>query len=109
MSDEKIYTNSQVEQLRDKIRKSIFATETLKVGDVRYSINVYLKIFKNAYHIEGHSSQFAENEYAYPVIYNIDGANIPRFYVVVPTNSNRIVELGDDDILIVKYINLITF
>ena len=104
MSDEKIYTNSQVEQLRDKIKKSIFATETLKVRDVRYgSTSVHLWKIKNAYYIQGHSSQFAENEYAYPVIYNIGVADIPRFYVVVPTNPNRIVELTGDDTLRVDY------
>ena len=110
MSDEKIYTNSQVEQLRDKIKKSIFATETLKVRDVRYASSVKLWKIKTAYHIEGHSSQFAENGYAHPVIINenIDGQYTNKFYVVVPTNSNRIVELGDDDTLIVKYIDLIT-
>ena len=108
MSDEKIYTNSQVEQLRDKIKKSIFATETLKVRDVRYNSNSYRYMIKNAYHIEGHSSEFVKDGYAYPVIINenIDGQDTNKFYVVAPTNSNRIVELTDDDTLIVKYITL---
>ena len=108
MSDEKIYTNSQVEQLKNKIKESILATETLKVRDVRYgSTSVHLWKIKNAIHIEGHSSQFAIDLYAYPVIINenIDGQYTNKFYVVVPTNPNRIVELGDDDILKVKYIN----
>ena len=113
MSDEKIYTNSQVEQLKyeihddfavlkDKIKPIKFITETLKVKDVQDTSIALLKV-RSAYHIEGHSSQFAENEYAYPVIYNIGGADIPRFYVVVPTNPNRIVELTDDDTLRVDY------
>ena len=109
MSDEIIYTNSQVEQLRDKIKTSIFITMTLKVRDVRYNSDSYRYMIKTAYHIEGHSSQFAENGYAYPVIINenIDGQSTNKFYVVVPTNSNRIVELTDDDTLIVKFINLV--
>ena len=113
MSDEKIYTNSQVEQLKyeihddfavlkSKIKPIKFITETLKVKDVQKTSAGWFKV-RIAYHIEGHSSQFAENVYAYPVIYNIGVADIPRFYVVVPTNSNRIVELTDDDTLRVDY------
>ena len=108
MSDEKIYTNSQVEQLRDKIKTGIFITTTLKVRHVRYNSDSYRYMIKHAYHIEGHSSEFAEYGYAYPVIINenIDGKDTNKFYVVVPTNPNRIVELNDDDTLIVQYINL---
>ena len=115
MSDEKIYTNSQVEQLKyeihddfavlkDKIKPIKFITETLKVKDVQDTSIAWLKV-RMAYHIEGHSSQFAENEYAYPVIFNenIDGQYTNKFYVVVPTNPNRIVELTDDDTLRVDY------
>ena len=109
MSDEKIYTNSQVEQLRDKIKTSIFTTQILKVRHVRYNSDSYRYMIKNAYHIEGHSSQFAENGYAYPVIINenLDGRYNNKFYVIVPTNPNKIVELNDDDILTVKYIEAI--
>lgn len=113
MSNEIIYTNSQVEQLKyetydqfavlkDKIKPIKFITETLKVRDVQDTSIQWAKV-RIAYHIEGHSSQFAENEYAYPVIYNVGVADIPRFYVVVPTNPNRIVELTDDDTLRVDY------
>ena len=71
MSDEKIYTNSQVEQGINKVKKSIFKVETLKVRDVRYgSTSVHLWKIKNAYYIQGHSSQFAETVYACPVIFN---------------------------------------
>ena len=114
MSDEKIYTNSQVEQLKyeihddfaelkSKIKPIKFVTETIKVRDVRYASSVNLWKIKTAFHIEGHSNEFAENVYAYPVIYNIGAADIPRFYVVVPTNSNRIIELTGDDTLRVDY------
>ena len=105
MSDEKIYTNSQVEQLRDMIKTGIFITQTIKVKFVRHNSNSYRDMIKYAYHIEGHSSQFAENGYAYPVIINenLDGKYNNKFYVVVPTNPNRIVELTDDDTLIVDY------
>ena len=113
MSDEKIYTNSQVEHLKyeihddfavlkSKIKPIKFINETLKVKDVQENSIMWFKV-SLAYHIEGHSSQFAENEYAYPVIYNIGAADIPRFYVVVPKNSNRIVELTGDDTLRVDY------
>lgn len=118
MSDEKIYTNSQVEQvkyeiredinvLKSKIKKIEFITETLKVSDVQDTLINWFKV-QTAYHIEGHSSQFAENEYAYPVIYHVGLADIPIFYVVVPTNPNRIVELNGDDTLTVQYMTLKT-
>ena len=110
MSDEKIYTNSQVEQLKNKIKETIFAIKELKVRDVRHTGNDYWREIRYSYHIEGRTSEFVGNGYAYPVIINenIDGKGINKFYVVVPTNPNRIVELGDDDTLIVKYIDLIT-
>lgn len=111
MSDEKIYTNSQVEQvkyeirediavLKNKIKKIKFVTETLKVSDVKSSIIDWNKV-KIAYRIEGHYSQSAE--YAYPVIYYVGVVDIPRFYVFDPTNPNKIVELTDDDTLKVSY------
>lgn len=119
MSDEIIYTNSQVEQSKYEIREQInvlqnkiknikFVTETIKVRAVRYITSIdWLKV-KIAYHIEGHSSQFAENVYAYPVMY-ISGVNISgtenRFYVYAPVlpSGQKIVELTDDDILKVSY------
>ena len=118
MSDEKIYTNSQVEQVKYEIRDDIavlknkiknieFVTETLKVKDVRSSssLQFILKI-KNAYHIEGRSNEFpSENLYVYPVIYNVaigsNGEN--AFYVFVPMRPQGIVELTDDDTLKVSY------
>ena len=106
MSDEKIYTNSQVEQLRDKIKTSIFITQTIKVRDVRYNSSINWFKIKIAYHIEGHSTEFAENVYAYPVIYNsgvgIEG-NKNVFYVYAPVLPQKIVELTDDDTLKVSY------
>lgn len=117
MSEENIYTNSQVEQVKYEIREDInvlknkiknieFVTETLKVIDVQTISIEWFKV-KIAYHIEGHSSQFAENEYAYPVIYYVGGvADLPRFYVAVPTNPNKFVELTDDDTLTVQYMVL---
>ena len=121
MSDEIIYTNSQVEQLKNetnvkieqlknKIEHNLFKTVTLKVRDVRNGTSGLWFIIDDAYHIEGHASVFPIGEYVYPVIIdaNIDGQYTNKFYVVVPTNSNRIVELTDDDTLIVKYIDLRT-
>ena len=63
MSDEKIYTNSQVEQLKNeihddfavlksKIKPIKFITETIKVRDVRYSGSINWFKFKAAYRIE---------------------------------------------------------
>lgn len=106
MSDEIIYTNSQVEKVRDKIKNDIFKSILLKVSDVR----TFGKIIKNAYHIEGHSSQFAEDKYVYPVIYIKSSSIIGNFafYVVDPSNQNKIIKLTDDDTLIVKYIDLET-
>ena len=119
MSDEKIYTNSQVEQLKyeihddfavlkSKIKPIKFITETLKVRDVRYASSVNLWKIKLAFHIEGHSNEFAEDAYAYPVIYNlnlgtIDGEKTNGFYVFVPMRPQGIVELTDDDTLRVDY------
>ena len=120
MSDEKIYTNSQVEQLKNetnvqieqlknKIEKIKFKTEALRVKDVRDSSGLEYAKLKLAYHIEGRSSEFPISGYAYPVIINenIDGQYTNKFYVIVPTNPNKIVELNDDDLLSVKYIEAI--
>ena len=117
MSDEKIYTNSQVaqlqnetnvslEQLKNKIEKIKFKTEAILVKDVRDSSGLEYAKLKLAYHIEGRSSEFPIGGYAYPVIINenLDGRYNNKFYVVVPTNSNKIVELNDDDTLSVQYI-----
>ena len=118
MSDEKIYTNSQVEQLKYEIhddfavlksKKPIkFMSETLKVRDVRYASSANLWKITIAYHIEGHSNEFAENVYVYPVIYNLNGLTIDGkiangFYVFVPMRPQGIVELTDDDTLRVDY------
>ena len=113
MSDEKIYTNSQVEQVKYEIREDIavlknkiknieFVTETLKVSDVKNTIIDWHKV-KIAYRIDGHYSQSAEYEYAYPVIYYVGVVGIPRFFVFDPTNPNKFVELTDDDTLKVSY------
>ena len=113
MSDEKIYTNSQVEQVKYEIREDInvlqnkiknieFVTETIKVKDVQTSIIDWSKV-KIAYRIEGHSSQSAEDEYTYPVIYYVGVVGIPRFYVFDPTNQDKFVELTDNDTLKVSY------
>ena len=128
MSDEKIYTNSQVEQLKNetnsqveqlknetnsqveqlknKIEKIKFINEVIQVKDVRDSSGLEYTKLKFAYHIEASTSEFPIGGYAYPVIINenLDGRYNNKFYVVVPTNSNKIVELNDDDTLIVKYI-----
>ena len=108
MSDEIIYTNSQIKKLQDKIKNNLFATATIKVRDVRHISNSYMYIMNNAYRIEGHSSDIAKNGYSYPVIWNknIDGFYQNYFYVVDPNNPNKIVALTDDDTLIVKYIDL---
>ena len=118
MSDEKIYTNSQVEQvkyelrediavLKNKIKKIEFVTETLKVSDVRYTTNINWIKIKTAYRIEAHISEFANNEYVHPVICHehIGGINQNKYYVVlpIPTDEKRIVELTDDDTLRVQY------
>lgn len=118
MSDEKIYTNSQVEQVKYEIREDInvlqnkiknieFVTETIKVKDVRYSNSLqFIVKIKLAYHIEGHSNEFPnENLYVYPVIYNSDiGSNHENaFYLFVPMRPQGIVELTDDDTLKVSY------
>ena len=128
MSDEKIYTNSQVEQLRDKtnvqieqlkyetnvqieqlknkIEKIQFKTEALRVKNVRDSSGLEYAKLKLAYHIEGSHGAFGLTRHFYPVIIdeNIDGRYNNKFYVVVPTNPDRIVELTDDDTLTVQYI-----
>ena len=130
MSDENIYTNSQVEQLKNetnvqieqlknetnvqieqlknKINRIKFITEALRVRDVRDSSGLKYAKLKLAYHIEARSSEFPIRGYAYPVIINenLDGRYNNKFYVVVPTNSNKIVELNDDDILTVSYITV---
>ena len=130
MSDENIYTNSQVEQLKNetnvqieqlknetnvqieqlknKINRIKFITEALRVRDVRDSSGLEYAKLKLAYHIEASSSEFPKRGYAYPVIINenLDGRYNNKFYVVVPTNSNKIVELNDDDILTVSYITV---
>lgn len=118
MSEEKIYTNSQVEQSKYEIREDIavlkskiknieFVTETIKVKDVRYSSSLqFIVKIKNAYHIEGHSNEFPNKDlYVYPVIYNSDiGSNHENgFYLFVPMRSQGIVVLTDDDILKVSY------
>ena len=119
MSDEKIYTNSQVEQvknelntrideLQSKIKKIEFITKIIKVRDVRYSSDLTFSKIKIAYHIEGHSSKFAETVYAYPVIYDtgvgIEGnKNVFFVYAPVLPNGDKIVELTDDDTLKVQY------
>ena len=105
MSDEKIYTNSQVEQLKNKIEKIKFKTEVIGVKDVRDSSGLKYARLKFAYHIEASSSEFPIRGYAYPVIINenLDGQYNNKFYVVVPTKPNRIVELNDDDTLKVSY------
>ena len=117
MSDEKIYTNSQVEQLKNetnvqieqlknKIEKIKFITEALRVKDVRDSSGLEYAKLRLAYHIQASSSEFPIGGYAYPVIINenLDGRYNNKFYVVVPTNSNKIIELNDDDTLTVSYI-----
>ena len=117
MSDEKIYTNSQVEQLKNetnvqieqlknKIEKIQFKTEALRVRDVRNSRDLNYAALKLAYHIEGTHDALGVTRRFYPVIIdeNIDGRYNNKFYVVVPTNPDRIVELTDDDTLTVQYI-----
>lgn len=119
MSDEKIYTNSQVEQskqeireqiavLQNKIKKIEFVTETIKVRDVRYSSSSNWYKIKIAYRIEGHRKEYGETVYAYPVIYNsgvgIEGnKNVFFIYAPVDPSGQKIVELTDDDFLKVSY------
>ena len=116
MSDEKIYTNSQVEQLKyeihgdfsvlkSKIKPIKFITETLKVKDVKNCNSIHWWKIQTAYHIEAHSNEFAENVYAYPVIYNtnVNNGSFNLFYVFVPMRPQGIVELTDDDTLRVDY------
>ena len=120
MSDEKIYTNSQVEQLKNetnvqiqqlknKIEKIKFITEALLVKDVRDSSGLNYAKLKLAYSIKARPAEFPIGGYAYPVIINenLDGRYNNKFYVIVPTNPNRIVELNDDDIITVSYIESI--
>lgn len=119
MSDEIIYTNSQVEQLKNETNDQVsvlksqiknykLITETLKVRDVKYFNSIQFWKIKIAYHIEGHASDFAEGVYAYPVIYNtkIGTGGENGFYVMVPLRGGGIVALEDDDILKVDYMVL---
>ena len=130
MSDEKIYTNSQVEQLKyetnvqieqlknetntrigelqNKLNKIKIKTEALLVKDVRDSSGLKYAKLKLAYHIEGDHDEFGLTRHFYPVIIdeNADGRYNNKFYVIVPTNPNKIVELTDDDVLTVQYMVL---
>lgn len=120
MSEKIIYTNSQVEQLKNetnvkieqlenKIEKIKFITEAISVKDVRDSSGLKYAKLRLAYNIKARPSEFYVRGYAYPVIINenIDGQYNNKFYVIVPTNPNRIVELNDDDTITFSYISYI--
>ena len=131
MSDEIIYTNSQVEQLKNetnvqieqlknetnvqieqlkkKIEKIVFKTEALRVRDVRDSSGLEYAKLKLAYNIKARPSKFDVMGSAFPVIINenLDGRYNNKFYVIVPTDPNKIVELNDDDTITVSYVGTI--